>query len=126
MYGVNKFLFTNMLCPRWFTKYIHISGNLPMEMSIQRFLRKALLEIPNDNEKFRFFNYFREDYICDTEYKSWLFNVEQYTPRPSIEFVTGVVTLILTCQNHSGGTEKNYIHPPRKSNHVLPYEKGDQ
>ena len=55
-----------------------------------------------------------------------MFNDEEWTPRPLIEFVTGVGSVILTCKNNSGGTEKIYINPPRQPKHVLPSEKGNQ
>ena len=108
MSGIKKFLFTNILCPWGYTKYIHMVGNLQMDIVIQSFLMKALLAMSNDHEKFRFVNLFREDYINDTKYQSWLFNDEEWTPRTSIEFVTWVVPVIITCQKHSGGTENIY------------------
>ena len=126
MHGVNKFLFTNLLCPWWCTEYIHMVGNIQMDIVIQLFLRKALLAMPNDHEKCWFVNYWREDYIRDTKYNISLFNEEEWTPRPSIEFFTGVVPVILTCRNHSGGTQKSYIHPPRQPNHVITSTKGYQ
>ena len=91
-----------------------MSGYLQMEIAIQYFWRKAL---QNDHETFWFANYCREDYIRDTKYERLLFNYEEWTPRPSIEFITGISPVILTCQNHSGGTKK-YIHPPSKTEPV--------
>ena len=52
-----------------------------------------------------------------------MFDDDEWTPIPSITFVTGFVPVIIKCRNHSGGTENIYIHTPRKPNHVLPYEK---
>ena len=53
-------------------------------------------------------------------------NEEDWTPRTSIAVVTGVGPVILTCRNHSGGTQKIYIHLPRQPNHVLPSAKLNQ
>ena len=68
MSDFNKFLFHNILCDLGCTEYIHMAGNIQMEIVIQHFLRKALLAILNDNKKFRFVNSCREDYIRDTKY----------------------------------------------------------
>ena len=106
MSGVNKFLFQNILCPWGCTKYIHMAGNLQMYVMIQRSLKKALLAMLNYHEKRQFINSCREYYICDTKYEGWLFNAEEWTPRPSTEFFTGVGKVIITCQNNIGGNKK--------------------
>ena len=67
MYGVNKFLFPNILWPWECTEYIHMAGSIQMDIVFQGFLGKVLLAMPNDHKKCRFVNYFREDYICDTK-----------------------------------------------------------
>ena len=51
IYGVNKFLLTNLLCPWVCTIYIQMSSNIKMDIVIKHFLRKALLAMPNDHDK---------------------------------------------------------------------------
>ena len=34
--------------------------------------------------------------------------------------------MVLTCNEHNGGTHKLYVHPPRQPYHIIPSEKGDQ
>ena len=77
-----------------------------MEIVIQRFLSKALLAMPNYHDKCWFVNCCRDDYIRDKKYERWLFNEEEWTQRTSIEFVTYVGPVILTCLNHSVETKK--------------------
>ena len=72
MSSVNRFLYPNILCPWGCTKYIHMAGNIQMDIVIQSFLRKELLAIPNYHEKFWCVNSCRENYIHDIKYESWL------------------------------------------------------
>ena len=63
--GVNKFLFPNILCPWGCTKYIHMAGNIQMDIVIQPFLRKLLLAISNDHDEYWFVHSCREYCIQD-------------------------------------------------------------
>ena len=47
MYGVNKFLFPNILWPWECTEYIHMAGSIQMDIVFQGFLGKVLLAMPN-------------------------------------------------------------------------------
>ena len=102
-----------------------MAGNLQRDIVIHCFFSKVLIVMPNDHEKCRFDNCCREYSIRDTKYDIWLFNNGEWKPRPSVAFATGVGPVMLTCQSHSGGTQKHYIHYPWQPNHVIPSEKGD-
>ena len=49
-----------------------------------------------------------------------------WSVRPSVAFIEGKGPVVLTCNEHNGGTHKLYVHPPRQPYHIIPSEKGDQ
>ena len=69
----------------------------------------------------------REDYIREetSEYDNLLLN-PSWSVLPSVAFVEGRGPVVLTCNEHDGGTHKLYVHPPRQPYHIIPSEKGDQ
>ena len=82
-----------------------MTSNLQMDTVIQHFLIKSLLAMPNYHEKFLFVISCIEDYIRDTKYKIWLFNEEDWKLKPSILFIIGVGSVVITCWDHNGETK---------------------
>ena len=76
-------------------------------------LIKLLLVITNDQSKCTFVEAFRKKY--PQTMWLWVLNFTQkWKSRPTITFIEYCRPMILTRQNHNGGTNNLYLHPPWK------------
>ena len=66
----------------------------------------------------------RLDYLT---MESTFFDNENWPVRPSLRVVPGKGPLICTCSQHSGGSSRQYLHPPiNPVNKTMPCTNGDQ
>lgn len=68
----------------------------------------------------------RDDYAHDDKDQDCLLLNPNWKVKPSIYFVNGIGTVVLTCSDHNKGNTSLMIHPCRQPSHILPSEFSDQ
>ena len=122
----NEFMIPDILFPWGCTLYIHKPGYTEINLLFQQYLPKCKLTLSKKYLKCKFVESSEDDFIqlCN-KYNNWLFH-PNWNINPSIAFVKGKGSMILTFWNHVCVTEKIYLHPPSQPNHILPSASGDK
>ncbi len=126
-YACNKYCIPYVACPFGCSTFIFRTGSIGLDIMLQRFLPKYIFrKFITNKDLFKYVESVRDDFIRDDEeYDNWLLN-PFWKVRPTIAFQHGV-PMILTCEDHHGGTTKLFIHPPRSAlEHNLPSRYSDQ
>ena len=86
---------------------------------------KIYLPLISDRDEMGTVEWARDDYLRDDDdYDCWLLN-DSWKVEPSIAYRNGSPHF-LTCRSHGKGTNKKFLHPPRRPDHILPSFCGDQ
>lgn len=123
----NKFLRPSIKCPWGCSEFQHKVGYLPLDIIFQRILQKCSFNMFTNSNLNLQKNVvsIREDYIREHDDEDMLFFNPEWKVLPSLAFVTGKGPMILTCNEHDGGTKLFMVHPCRWK-HNLPARKPDQ
>ena len=124
----NKFLRPTIKCSWGCSEFHHKVGHLPLDIVFQRILQQYSIKMFTKSNLGLEKNVIsiREDYIRDdNDEKDYLFFNREWKIVPSLAFVNGKGPLILTCNEHNGGTKLFMVHPCRWQ-HNLPARKPDQ
>ena len=123
----DKHVIPTVLCPWGESEFLHTCGDVPFDSVLQRYMTKCYFKkVSKDKDCGKIYSS-REDYIREEieDYDNLLLN-PSWSVRPSVAFIEGKGPVVLTCNEHNGGTHKLYVHPPRQPYHIIPSEKGDQ
>ena len=90
-----------------------------MDLIFQRLLPKSIIELMNESKNMSNVISARDNFVrLDEDYDRWLLNPE-WEVRPSIFFPPRKGPVVLTCRDHTDGTKKLMIHPPRQLSRIL-------
>ena len=123
----NKFLRPTIKCPWGCSEFQHKVGYLSLDIVFQRILQKCSFKMftkSNLNLEKNVVS-IREDYIREHDDEDMLLFNPEWKILPSLAFVDGKGPMILTCNEHNGGTKLFMIHPCRWQ-HNLPARRPDQ
>ena len=120
----NKLLIPTVLCPWGCSTFKHKVGSISIDIVIQRYIEKCNIQMI-DNSKLKKIKWARDDFLRDEDdqWDAWLMN-DNWRILPSVAFINNNL-VVLTCEDHNGGSNEMMIHPCRWEHH-LPAKQSDQ
>ena len=122
----NKYLLPTIKCPWGCSEFQHKVGYLPVDIMLQCILQKAYFNTySTKSDADKYVSSICEDYVRDEGDEEILFFNHKWKVLPSIAFVPEKGPVVLTCNEHDGGTKSLFVHPCSWQ-HNLPSRRPDQ
>jgi len=127
--AVDKHLYPVVKCPFGCSEYYHKTGNLPFDIIVAHLFGIDRVATKSSKTLLRKVKGIRTDFldaVGSSEEFAWN---PDWAVVPSVAFVKGsggVVPVFLSCRDHDGGCQQQYLHPPRAAWNTLPSDAGDQ
>ena len=124
--STDEHLLATVLCPWGCSDFIHKSLplNVGLDVVIQRYLRKVVMKSVNDQNKFKFIESCRDDFLLNDPFSICLH--PEWKVMPTIKYVEGKGPTLLACRHHGQGTVNKWIHQPREPDNILSDTISDQ
>ena len=118
----------NVLCPFQCTEYCTSCGDAPFDVLFQHAFDEVPIELsdPSMEKKLKNYNYMYSRYFRDdNKYDCILLNPD-WPIRPTVLIHPEKGLVVLTCLQHSGGSDLYQLYPPQPPYHNLAAEQSDQ